>query len=87
MITNKKEVLFLERLFEKYNISEKDRYEIREIYHFLPLEKQGNLLLHFQSIVEKMEAIQKDLQIEQGILIGQALTEIEKAIQQVKQKN
>lgn len=87
MITNKKEVLFLERLFEKYNISEKDRYEISQIYHLLPLEKQGNLLLHFQDVVDKMETIQKDLQIEQGILIGQALTEIEKAIQLVKQKN
>jgi hypothetical protein len=86
MITTKKEVFFLERLFEKYQISEKDSYDIRQIYHLLSEDKQNNLILNFSTLVEKLEVIKYDEHLEQGILIGDALTEIEKAIQIAKNK-
>ena len=43
--------VILEKLFEKYNLGEKDRYEINQIYDFLTPEKKIKLVENFEGIV------------------------------------
>ena len=37
----------LQMLFEKHNLSDKNRYEINQIFLLLPVEKQKNILICF----------------------------------------
>jgi hypothetical protein len=59
----------LEKLFEKFRTSEKDRYEIRQIFEILPEQKKKNILANFEALSLRIRKIQEDLQIEQDILI------------------
>jgi len=61
--------IYLETLFKKYRLSEKDRYEILQIYTFLPEEKKQNLINNFEIVVFKIQKIEKTLELEKEILI------------------
>jgi len=61
--------IYLETLFKKYRLSEKDRYEILQIYTFLPEEKKQNLINNFEFVVLKIQKIEKTLELEKEILI------------------
>jgi hypothetical protein len=37
----------LEKLLTQYNLSQKDQYDIKQIYALLPMHKQNNLLQNF----------------------------------------
>ncbi|QFR38952.1 hypothetical protein A9Q91_01825 [Candidatus Gracilibacteria bacterium 28_42_T64] len=76
----------LESLFEKYNLSEKDRYEIRQIYGLLPIEKQKNLLKNFEVLVYRLQRIEEEIGAERKILIGGALDNVKNAIDQVRKE-
>ncbi len=76
----------LESLFEKYNLSEKDRYEIRQIYGLLPIEKQKNLLKNFEVLVYRLQRIEEEIGAERKILIWWALDNVKNAIDQVRKE-
>jgi hypothetical protein len=59
----------LEKLFTQYNLSQKDRYEINQIYVLLPKVKQQNLLHNFAIITAKLYKIENDLQEERELLM------------------
>jgi hypothetical protein len=61
--------ILLEQYFDKYDLSEKDRYEIRQIFQLLPLEKKQNILDNFDVLVLKIKKLQDDIKLEQEILI------------------
>jgi hypothetical protein len=61
--------VLLEQYFDKYDLSEKDRYEIRQIFQLLPLEKKQNILDNFDVLVLKIKKLQDDIKLEQEILI------------------
>jgi len=61
--------IYLEKLFERYRLSEKDRYEILQIYTFLPEDKKQNLINNFETIVYKIQKIEQTLELEKEILI------------------
>jgi hypothetical protein len=61
--------VLLEQYFGKYDLSEKDRYEIRQIFQLLPLEKKQNILDNFDVLVLKIKKLQDDIKLEQEILI------------------
>ncbi len=76
----------LDRFFEKYDFSPKDRYEIAQIYSLLPEEKQKNIIMNFDILATKIHKIEEDIQIEQEILIWEALSNIRVAIQEAKKR-
>ena len=64
----------LETLFEKYNISVKNRYEINQFFWLLPDNKKQNILDHFEILAIKLSNIEKEISEEREILIW---TEVE----------
>jgi len=59
----------LEKLFTQYSLSEKDRYEINQIYVLLSKVKQQNLLQNFAVLAAKLHKIENDLQEERDLLM------------------
>lgn len=71
----------LEKLFTEYELSEKDRYEILQMFQLLPDAKKQKILSDFEILAEKIEKISDDITIEQWILLDSILPEISKIIQ------
>lgn len=78
--------IYLEKLFDKYNISEWDRYEINQIYSLLPPQKQQNLINNFESLVLRLNKIEEDIEIERRILIPEAIEDIKNILERVKKE-
>ena len=55
----------LEKLFTEYELSEKDRYEILQMFQLLPDAKKQKILSDFEILAEKIEKISDDITIEQ----------------------
>jgi len=72
--------IYLHSLFEKYKLSEKDRYEISQIYWFLPIDKKQNLLQNFELVAAKIIKIEKTLELEKEILIWNSVERIKNSI-------
>jgi len=66
----------LELLFEKNNVSAKDRYEINQIFWLLPLNKQQNILNNFDQMIFKFDQINKEINLERRILIWDLFEDI-----------
>lgn len=77
----------LENLFEKYNFSDKQRYEIRQFYSFLPTDKKVNLINNFDVFATKMQQIQDELEQEKSILLDNAVNKVEQALIQKRKEN
>lgn len=67
----------LEKLFEIYNFSEKNKYEINQIFWLLPMKKQQNLLNNFNVFAFKIQQINKEINLERRILIWDLFQDIE----------
>ena len=78
--------VLLEKYFEKYWLSQKDRYEINQIFQLLPPEKKQDVLDNFENLVFKIRKLQEDIKIEQEILIWDAVSKIRNAIEIAKLK-
>lgn len=76
----------LENLFEKYNLSDKSRYEINQIYHFLPTEKKVNLINNFEALALKLLSIEEAVRKEREILVDNAVAHVENVIEQIKKE-
>ena len=76
----------LKKLFIQYGLSEKDRYEINQIYVLLPMVKQQNLLQNFAVISSRLHKIEDDLHEERELLMWNALQNIEDTIELVKKE-
>lgn len=74
----------LQTLFEVYNISDKDQYEIQQIFSLLPTEKKMNFLNNFPQTAAKLKKIHEDIKIEQSILITEWIKELKDVIKKVK---
>jgi transcription initiation factor TFIIIB Brf1 subunit/transcription initiation factor TFIIB len=74
------------RLFEQYDVSERDRYEIGQIYNFLSEEKKQRLIKDFEIFIKKVKKFQQQLKEEKDILIGETINEIKQIIEQTKLK-
>ena len=59
----------LQKLFEKSNLSEKDKFEINQIFSLLPANKQNNLLENFDILAFRLEQQHKEIELERRILI------------------
>ncbi|ATU05846.1 hypothetical protein BKN14_05450 [Candidatus Gracilibacteria bacterium HOT-871] len=70
----------LEKLFEKYNFSQKDRFEISQIFFLLTEERKQNLLKNFDEFALSINKINSDIDTEKDILIGSAVEKIKNSI-------
>ncbi len=66
----------LEMFFEKYNLSEKDRYEINQIFLLLPNDKKQNILKNFDLLAFRFKQIHKEIDLERRILIWDLFQDI-----------
>jgi len=71
----------LQTLFETYNLSEKDRYDIAQIFSLLPSDKQQNLLRNFPTLAARLKQIEESMKQEQEILLWDLYSDIDKAIE------
>lgn len=76
----------LEQLFNKYNLGEKDRYEIKQIYSFLSPQKKIHMVENFWEIVKHIGWLKQEMFDEQKILFGNTLQNIEQKIKQAEQR-
>lgn len=63
---------YLLKLFEKYNVSEKNRYEVKQIYSVLSDDKKKKLLDRFEFLAIRLEVIEGEILIERELLLEQA---------------
>lgn len=70
----------LQKLFEEYNISEKDCYEIKQIFQIVTDEKKQKILSNFKFLAEKVKKIEEEISLEQEILLDNILPDIEKLL-------
>ena len=76
----------LELLFEKYNLSDKNKYEINQFFFLLPDHKKQNLLNNFETLAFKLTKIEDEINEERNILIWSSLDNIRKTIEMVKKE-
>jgi len=76
----------LQKLFDKYSLSPKDRYEINQIFTLLPIDKKQNILNNFDLLALKLNKIEQDIKIERQILVWDALQNIKNAIEKAKRE-
>lgn len=77
----------LEKLFEQYSLSPKERYEFMQIYSLLPPLKKVRALERFEIIMMELETLKKELLYEQETLFGHTLESIEEKIYQLKKQS
>jgi len=66
----------LKTLFDKYKISEKDRYEINQIFSFIDSEKKQKILANFELLAQKIQKIEEEIILEQSILLDNIIPDI-----------
>jgi predicted Zn-ribbon and HTH transcriptional regulator len=70
----------LEKLFEKYEISEKDIYEINQIFAIVSDEKKHKILASFEDLAKKIKKIEEENILEQSILLDNILPDIKQIL-------
>lgn len=70
----------LETLFERYNFSAKNRYEINQFFWLLPDKWKQNILDNFEILAVKIYNIEKEINIERDILIWSEVNYIKSLI-------
>lgn len=73
----------LEKLFKEYDISPKDRYEIRQIYSFLPVYKKRNLIENFDALASFLKISHNEMIKEQELLLWKIVSNIEIEVKQI----
>ncbi len=76
----------LEKLFSQYHISQKDRYEIRQIYSLLPNHKQRELIENFGLLATKFKQIEEEIQTQRELLLGEKVDDIKQLILKNREK-
>ena len=66
----------LNKLFEKYNVSEKDRHELNQIFWLLPFDKKNNMLNNFELLAIRLKSINKEIDLERKILVWDLFEDI-----------
>lgn len=70
----------LEKLLQNDLLTDKDRYEIRQIFNIVDEQKKQNILNNFDKMLLSIAKIKIEMREQQEILLGKAISNIEKAI-------
>jgi len=66
----------LQKLFDEYDISDKDCYEINQIFWIVDDEKKHKILANFELLAKKIKKIEEEIILEQSILLDNILPDI-----------
>lgn len=77
----------LEKLFEKYNFSQKDRFEISQIFFLLTEDRKQKLISNFDDFAFSVLKINSDIELEKEILIWDAVEQIKQSILNERKNN
>ena len=77
----------LEKLFSQHNLSQKDRYEIRQMYSLLPNHKQRELIENFAVLASKFTQIEQEIQEQRELLLWTQVDNIKQLILDNREKN
>lgn len=77
---------YLKALFEKYNVSDRNKSEILQIWALLPDDKRKNLLNNFATLALRLKKIEEEINAEKEILLWMAIKRIEKTFMENKRK-
>lgn len=77
----------LQKLFESSNLSDKDKFEINQIFELLPLDKKQNILNNFHVLTFRIEQMQKQALIEQEILLWNLYEDLDKFVEEERKKS
>jgi len=77
----------LEKLFESYGFSHKDRADFLNIYNLLPSHKKVRVIDNFDSIAGEIWLLRNDLVTQQEILFWKTLWNIEKRLEDMKKQH
>ena len=72
--------VILENLLQNELLSDKDRFEIRQIFDVVSDDKKQNIINNFDKILIWIAIIKKELREQQEILLWKAIANIEKAL-------
>lgn len=72
--------VILEKLLQNELLSDKDRYEIKQIFEIVNDEKKQNILKNFDKMIISIAKIKQELRENQEILLWKAISNIERAI-------
>lgn len=70
----------LEKFLQNELLTEKDKYEIRQIFEMVDDVKKQNILKNFDKMLIAILKIKQELREQQEILLGKAVSNIERAI-------
>ncbi len=76
--------VLLEKLLENDLLTQKDRYEIRQIFQVVDERKKQNILNNFEKILSSIAQIKIEMREQQEILLGKAVSNIERALKQAR---
>lgn len=77
---------YLIKLFDKYNISERNRYEILQIYSLLPDDKKQNLINNFAGLAGNLNKIEQDVEIQRKIILWDPVEKLKEIILENREK-
>ena len=70
----------LQKLFDIYKISDKDCYEINQIFCIVDDEKKHHILANFELLAKKIQKIEDEIILEQEILLDNILPDLQKLL-------
>lgn len=76
--------VFLEKLLENDLLTQKDKYEIRQIFQVVDDRKKQHILNNFDKILSSIAQIKIEMREQQEILLGKAVSNIERALRQAR---
>ena len=74
----------LEKYFEIYNISDKNRYEINQFFFLLPDDKKQNILDNFERLAMKLKNITDTMELEREILLPKSIERVKNVLNKVR---
>ncbi len=76
-----------EDMLKSCNLSEKDRYEVRQIFYMLSPKKQQNIINNFNIMVDKINKFKDDIENQQKILLEKAASQLDDIVLQTEKEN
>jgi len=76
-----------EDMLNSCNLSEKDRYEIRQIFYMLSPKKQQNIINNFNIMVDRINKFKEDIEEQQKVLLEKAASQLDDIVLQTEKEN
>gem|GEM_PF-6358690 len=76
-----------EDMLKSCSLSDKDCYEIRQIFYMLSRQKQQNIINNFNIMVDRINKFKEDIEEQQKILLESAASKLDDIVLQTQREN